>query len=99
MSIEINGVVKEETAYDKEITFTYEGQEYAACLHWDKWDGYDLTFTEVAEPEWATNWEWNDGETLAYILDGLTDEVLEGQRDDVETVSWSSSNPTGEVMS
>jgi hypothetical protein len=79
MSIEIKGVVKEETAYDKEITLTYKGEEYAVCLHWDKWDGYDLTFTEVAEPEWATSWEWNDGETLAYILDGLTDEVLEGK--------------------
>ena len=77
MSIEIKGITKEDTAYDKEIAFTYEGQEYAVTLHWDKWDGYDLTFTDIDEPEWAINWEWNDGETLAYVLDGLTDKVLE----------------------
>lgn len=77
MSIEIKGIVKEETAYDKEITFTYEGQEYAVCLHWDKWDGYDLTFTEVAEPEWAINWEDNNENSLCFVLDDLTDEALE----------------------
>ena len=78
MSIKINGIVKEETAYDKEITLTYEGQEYAVLLHWDKWDGYEVTFTEIDDPQWAINWEDNnDGENLAYVLDGLTDEVLE----------------------
>ena len=85
MSIKINGIVKEETAYDKEITLTYEGQEYAVTLHWDKWDGYEVTFTDTANtrnwidtPDWAINWEDNnDGESLAYVLDGLTDEVLE----------------------
>jgi len=78
MSIKINGVVKEETAFDKEITLTYEGQEYAVCLHWDKWDGYEVTFTEIDDPEWATNWDDNnDGESLAYVLDGLSENVLE----------------------
>jgi hypothetical protein len=85
MSIKIDGIVKEETAYDKEITLTYDGEIYAVRLHWDKWDGYDLTFTEIDKthnwidtPEWAINWEDNnDGESLAYVLDGLTDEVLE----------------------
>jgi hypothetical protein len=78
MSIKIDGIVKEETAYDKEITLTYDGESYAVRLHWDKWDGYEITFTEVDDPEWAINWEDNnDGESLAYVLDGLTDEVLE----------------------
>jgi hypothetical protein len=77
MSIKIKSVTKEETAYDKYVQFTYEGESYSVLLHWDKWDGYDLSFTDIDEPEWATNWEWNDGETLAYILDGLTDEVIE----------------------
>jgi hypothetical protein len=79
MSIEIKGVVKEDTAYDKEITLTYEGEEYAVRLHWDKWDGYEITFTEVDEPDWAENWDDNSEESLAYLLDGLTDEILEGQ--------------------
>ena len=78
MSITINGIVKEDTACDKEITLTYEGQEYAVRLHWDKWDGYEVTFTDIDDPEWAINWEDNnDGESLAYVLDGLTDEKLE----------------------
>jgi hypothetical protein len=78
MTIEIKGISKEETAYDKEMTISYEGQEYEIVLHWDKWDGYDVRFTNADEPEWATNWEDNnDGESLAYVLDGLTDEVLE----------------------
>ena len=74
MEIKIEAVIKEEVAFDKEITFTYEGQEYDVLLHWDKWDGYDLTFNKVDEPEWAK--EWNNGETLAYVLDGLTDKAL-----------------------
>jgi len=78
MSIKINGIVKEDTAYDKEITLTYEGQEYSVCLHWDKWDGYDITFLDTVSPDWADDWDDNnDGESLAYVLDGLTDEVLE----------------------
>ena len=78
MSIKIDGIVKEDTSYDKEITFTYEGESYTVRLHWDKWDGYDLSFTEIDEPEWATNWEDSNEESLAYTLDNLTDEVLEG---------------------
>jgi hypothetical protein len=84
MSITINGITKEETAYDKYVQFTYEGQEYSVLLHWDKWDGFDLQFTEsefrskwIADPEWAVNWEDNNDESLAYTLDGLTDEALE----------------------
>jgi hypothetical protein len=80
MSIEIKGITKEETAYDKEITFTYEGEEYAVRLHWDKWDGYDLTFNDIEEPEWVSKWHDSQQygeESLEYTLDGLTDEVLE----------------------
>jgi hypothetical protein len=89
MSIKINGVTKEDTAYDKWIHFTYEGVEYHALLHWDNMDGYNLTFTDpvrianwVKTPDWAVEWNEqydNDYEdTLESILDGLTDEVLAG---------------------
>jgi hypothetical protein len=77
MSIEIKGVSKEETAYDKEVTIFYQGQEYAVLLHWDSWSGFDVTFTNAKEPEWAINWEDNNEESLAFMLDSLTDEVLE----------------------
>jgi hypothetical protein len=77
--MEIKGVTKEETAYGKEMTISYEGQEYEVVLHWDKWDGYDVRFINAEEPEWAINWEDNNEESLAYTLDNLTDEVLESE--------------------
>jgi hypothetical protein len=84
MSIEIKGVTKDETAYDKWIHFTHEGVEYHAQLHWDKYDGFDLHFTDatrsanwIDDPEWSIMWEAEDGESLEFILDSLTDEVIE----------------------
>jgi hypothetical protein len=85
MSIEIKSVTKDETAYDKYVQFTYEGESYSVLLHWDKYEGYEITFTElnkvyqwIDDPEWAINWEDNnDNESLAYVLDNLTDEALE----------------------
>jgi hypothetical protein len=86
MNIEINGVTKEETAYDKWVHFTHEGVEYHALLHWDMYDGFDLTFTDavrtanwVKTPDWAVEWneDEHDGESLELLLDSLTDRVIE----------------------
>ena len=84
MSIEIKGITKEETAYDKYVQFTYEGESYSVLLHWDKWDGFDLTFTEldstrnwIDAPDWAITWDENNEESLGYTLECLTDEALE----------------------
>ena len=84
MSFTIQGVTKDETAYDKYIQFTYEGETYSVYLHWDKWDGYEVNFTEIDkthnwidDPEWAISYEDNDVESLAYVLDNLSDETLE----------------------
>ena len=84
MSIEIKGVVKEETAYDKYIQFTYNGEIYSALLHWDKWDGFDITFTEAGKtrawidaPDWAITWDENNEDSLAYTLELLSDGILE----------------------
>jgi len=82
MNIEINAMTKQDTAYNKFINFTYEGQEYSVLLHWDTYEGYDLNFTEledtskwIDQPEWADDiWEDNDNKSLACILDELTDE-------------------------
>ncbi len=73
----IEGVSKEETSYAKEMTITYDGQQYEVLLRWNNWDGYDLTFKNSDEPEWAIDWEDNNDESLAFTLDSLTDEVLE----------------------
>ena len=75
--IEINAVTKEETAYAKKMTVTYEGQEYEVLLYWNNWDGYEIDFIGTDEPDWAINWEEGNDESLASTLDGLTDEVIE----------------------
>jgi hypothetical protein len=73
----IEGVSKEETSYAKEMTITYDGQQYEVLLRWNNWDGYELDFINSDTPEWAIEWEDNNEESLAFTLDGLTDEVLE----------------------
>ena len=82
MSIEIAGFTKADTAYDKRISFTYEGVEYRVLLHWDAYEGFDLNFlkedgrTFTATPEWAVLWDDEDADSLEYRLDELTDEVI-----------------------
>lgn len=85
MSLTIKSVTKQDTAYDKRITFEREGVEYSTLLHWDSYDGYDLSFadrqgyyTSSHTPDWAIEWdEDKEGDTLESILDRLTDEVIE----------------------
>jgi hypothetical protein len=73
----IEGVTKEETAYTKSMTLTHEGEQYEVLLHWNNWDGYEIDFIGSNEPEWAINWEENNEQSLAFVLDDLTEEVLE----------------------
>ena len=82
--MKINSVTKEETSYDKWIRFEYQGQEYSVLLHWDKWDGFDLTFTEldftrkwIDAPDWAITWDESNEDSLGYTLEQLSDESLE----------------------
>jgi len=82
--MKLNSVTKDDTAYDKWIRFEHEGQEYSVILHWDKWDGFELQFTElqrtsnwIETPDWAIDWENDDNYSLAYKLDELSDETLE----------------------
>jgi hypothetical protein len=83
MSIDIDGVTKEETSYEKRVSFTYEEQEYEVLLHWSLYDGFDLKFlgegrSFIPAPKWAIEWEEEDNEgSLAYVLDELTDKVIE----------------------
>ena len=81
MSIEIQGVSQEVTAYKKYIDFTYEDKTYGVVLYWDAHDGYELWFrSESSTPEWALNWEDNYPEDgLCAILDSLSDKKLEGE--------------------
>lgn len=84
MNIKIESITKEETAYDKYVQFTYEGESYSVLLHWDKWDGFDLTFTDttntrnwIEAPDWAITWDESNEDSLGYRLELLSDEVLE----------------------
>jgi hypothetical protein len=81
MNIEIITKEKEDTAWDKRISFTYAGETYNVLLHWDSYDGYDLNFLEgrnfIPHPEWANDWEDSQqygAESLEYTLDSLTEE-------------------------
>ena len=81
MNIEIISQEREETAYDKRITFTYGGEEYRVLLHWDAYEGFDLNFLEedgrtfTATPEWAVDWDENEIDSLQYRLDELSDKA------------------------
>ena len=77
MNIEIKTSSKENTAWDKRITFTHEGETYEVLLHWDNNDGYSLYFFDQVSPDWADEWEDNQqygAESLEYVLDSLTEE-------------------------
>ena len=82
--IEVKGITKEDTAWDKHITFEREGVEYSVLLHWDSYDGYDLNFLDgkkfIPQPEWANEWQdsqQHGEESLEYTLDYLTEDVLQ----------------------
>ena len=80
MSIEIITKEKEDTAWDKRITFTHGGETYSVLLHWDSYDGYDLNFLDgrkfISHPKWANDWEDSQQygtDSLEYTLDSLTE--------------------------
>lgn len=83
--IKVDGVRQEITGWKRYISFTYDGNQYEAILHWDS-DGYELFFTSengVAYqglwnmPDWAENWDEtkHDGQYLNWYLDDLTFEM------------------------
>lgn len=81
--ITIKGITKEDTAWRKEITFEREGKTYTATLYWSAYDGYDLDFKDgrkfIPDPEWVSEWQdsTEGAESLEYMLDSLTEEVIE----------------------
>jgi hypothetical protein len=91
MSIEIITKEKEDTAWDKRITFTYEGETYSVLLHWDSYDGYDLNFLDgrrfISSPDWAIEWEENQqygAESLEYTLDSLTEVTFTDDKEQIK---------------
>ena len=81
MKIEIKTATTENTAWDRRITFTREGQTYSVLLHWDAYEGYELDFLDdgkfIPAPDWANDWDDSQQygtESLEYTLDSLTEE-------------------------
>lgn len=75
-SIKVGSVLKTETAYDKDMNITYDGQEVRVIVHWDDHDGFEYTWMDMERrfintPAWAQKIE-DDGEmSIGYFLDSL----------------------------
>ena len=74
-SVKILSDNHEETAYQKDIEFEYEGERYAVCLAWDKYQGFEII-------EWGNTpnelREAADG-YIATILDELAYQFKESE--------------------
>ena len=68
---------KEVFSYQKSVSVTKDGITLIADLHYDNWDGYEISWhnlegKEVEEPEWATEYaELTSYHELAYLLDEM----------------------------
>lgn len=78
--LEVGALLKTETAYDKDMNITVDGQEVRVILHWDSHDGYEITWLDlegrfISAPAWADKIEEDalesGGNSLAYTLDCL----------------------------
>jgi hypothetical protein len=74
--IEVGALLKTETAYDKDMNITCDGQEVRVILHWDTHDGWDYTWLDMENrfidtPEWAQKIEDEGDMSIGFFLDGL----------------------------
>jgi hypothetical protein len=73
--LEVGALLKTETAYDKDMNITVDGQEVRVILHWDSHDGYEITWLDlegrfISAPAWADKIE-EESNNLGYVLDCL----------------------------
>lgn len=69
MAIQIEGIEKTETAYEKDVNFTRDGVQYRVRIHWDWHDGYEATWLDnedrfISTPDWA-----EDIHDIYFLLD------------------------------
>ena len=74
--IKVTDASIEVTATSKEISFTYEGKEYQVILNWNTYNGYDMYFKDDT-PDWAEDWDNENDEILAFLLDDLSQGIIE----------------------
>lgn len=68
--------------YTKTVKIEDESGTYYAQIHWDYWDGYDVSFWDenqrpMTQPKWADEYIENAEatESLGFHLDNLCEEV------------------------
>jgi hypothetical protein len=76
MEIQVGALLKTETAYDKDMNITFDGQEIRVILHWDTNDGWDIQWLDlenrwINQPAWADKIEEEDTMSVGYFLDSL----------------------------
>ncbi len=68
---------KEIISYAKSVIITKNGETIIADLHYDNWDGYGISWSDldgksIEEPEWATEYaDLTSYHELAYMLDEM----------------------------
>ena len=76
VELQVGALLKTETAYDKDMNITFDGQEIRVILHWDDHDGFEITWLDldrrfITAPAWADKIE-EDGEmSVGFFLDSL----------------------------
>lgn len=74
--IQVGALLKTETAYDKDMNITVDGQEIRVILHWDDHDGFDIQWLDldnrwIQQPAWADKIEEEDVWSIGTFLDSL----------------------------
>ena len=74
--IQVGALLKTETAYDKDMNITFEGQEVRVIMHWDDHDGFDIQWLDlegrwISAPAWAEKIEADGDMSIGYFLDSL----------------------------
>jgi hypothetical protein len=76
--LEVGALLKTETAYDKDMNITFDGQEIRVILHWDYHDGFDIQWLDlegrwIQAPAWADAIDEAGDMSIGYFLDSLTE--------------------------
>lgn len=70
-----------ETGFKKFIDFRYAGELYSITLYWNEDEGYAISFKNekgewISPPQWYTDWDDEQGNTVEEILDVKSDSFI-----------------------
>ena len=74
--LEVGALLKTETAYDKDMNLTFDGEEIRVILHWDDHDGFEIQWLDlegrwISAPWWADKIEEEGKMSVGFFLDSL----------------------------